>query len=180
VPRRFDQVVCKCLEYDPERRYQSAKEVEQAIRTSSLLLRIRQRPLSVAAAAIALVTVLFCLLLIPPIGERVRGILFSSREKHIAVLPLEFAGGNPETQALGDGLMDSLAGKVANLDTANHSLWVVPASEVRTRKVTDASSAMREFGATIVVKGNFEGPGRTIEVNPDRSKKDQGNRLRGC
>jgi serine/threonine protein kinase/tetratricopeptide (TPR) repeat protein len=156
VPRRFDQVVCKCLEYDPERRYQSAKEVEQAIRTSSILLQIRHRPITVAAAAIALVLVLFCLLLIPPIGERVRGILFSSREKHIAVLPLEFAGGNPETQALGDGLMDSLAGKVANLDTANHSLWVVPASEVRTRKVTDASSAMREFGATIVVKGNFE------------------------
>ncbi len=156
VPRRFDQVVCKCLEYDPERRYQSAKEVELAIRTSSVLLRIRQRPRTVAAGAIGLVLVLFCLLLIPAIGERVRGILFSSREKHIAVLPLEFAGGNPETEALGDGLMDSLAGKVANLDTANHSLWVVPASEVRTRKVTDASSAMREFGATIVVKGNFE------------------------
>ena len=156
VPRRFDQVVCKCLEYDPERRYQSAKEVEQAIRTSSLLLHLRQRPRTVAAGAIALVLLLSCLLLIPPIGERVRGILFSSREKHIAVLPLEFAGEDPETQALGDGLMDSLAGKVANLDPANHSLWVVPASEVRNRKITDPSSAMREFGATIVVKGNFE------------------------
>jgi serine/threonine protein kinase/tetratricopeptide (TPR) repeat protein len=165
VPRRFDHVVSRCLEYDPERRYQSAKEVEQAIRTSSILLRIRQRPLTVAAAAIALVTVLFCLLLVPPIGERVRGILFSSREKHIAVLPLEFTGENPETQALGDGLMDSLAGKVANLDTANHSLWVVPASEVRNRKITDPSSAMRELGATIVVKGNFE-------------RKDQATRLK--
>jgi serine/threonine-protein kinase len=156
VPRRFDQVVSKCLEYDPARRYQSAKEVEQAIRTNSTLLRIQKRPLTMAAGAVALLLVLFFLLLIPPIGERARGILFSSREKHIAVLPLEFAGEYPETQALGDGLMDSLAGKLANLDTTNHTLWVVPASEVRTRKVTDASSAMREFGATIVVKGSFE------------------------
>jgi serine/threonine-protein kinase len=165
VPRRFDHVVCKCLEYDPDRRYQSAKEVEQAIRTSSLLLRIQQRPLAVAAGAIALVLVLLSLLLIPAVGERVRGILFASKEKHIAVLPLEFAGANPETQALGDGLMDSLAGKLANLDSTNHSLWVVPASEVRMRKVTDASSAKREFGATIVVKGSFE-------------RKEQATRLR--
>ena len=32
VPRRFDEVVCRCLEYDPKRRYQTAKEVERALR----------------------------------------------------------------------------------------------------------------------------------------------------
>ncbi len=36
------------------------------------------------------------------------------------------------------------------------ALWVVPASEVRARKVKDPSSALREFGATIVVQGKFE------------------------
>ncbi len=82
------------------------------------------------------------------------GSLFSSREKHIAVLPLNLVGADAEGQALGDGLMDSLAGKIANLDAANPSLFVVPASEVRSRKVTDSISAMREFGATIVVQAS--------------------------
>ena len=95
-------------------------------------------------------------MLVPAVRERVEGILFSSREKHIAVLPFDIAGSDPQTQALGDGLMDSLAGKLSNLDPTNRSLWVVPASEVRSREVKDPSSALREFGATIVVKGNFE------------------------
>ena len=82
--------------------------------------------------------------------------LFSSREKHIVVLPFDLVGNDPETVALGDGLMDSLAGKLSNLDVANQSLWVVPATEVRHRKVNDPASALREFGATIAVKGRFE------------------------
>ena len=52
--------------------------------------------------------------------------------------------------------MDSLAGRLSNLSLSNKSLWVVPASEVRSRKVNDPSTALREFGATIVVKGTFE------------------------
>lgn len=35
VPRRFDDVVFRCLEEDPQRRYQSAREVERAIRNVS-------------------------------------------------------------------------------------------------------------------------------------------------
>ncbi|MBV8176841.1 MAG: tetratricopeptide repeat protein [Verrucomicrobia bacterium] len=109
-----------------------------------------------AVVVLAVIAVASGLMLVPAIRERVEGILFSSREKHIAVLPFEISGNDPQTQALGDGLMDSLTGKLSNLDAANRTLWVVPASEVRSRKVRDASSALKEFGATIVVQGNFE------------------------
>ena len=85
-------------------------------------------------------------------------------EKHVAVLPLEIVGDGQETQALGDGLMDSLAGKLSNLYASNKTLWVVPPSEVRARKVTEPASAMREFGATIVVKGSFERNGRAARL----------------
>ena len=112
--------------------------------------------LLILAAAASLALLLSTLLLIPASRERLRGILFSSREKHIAVLPFDLTGDDPETAALGDGLMDSLSGKLSNLGTANQSLWVVPASEVRHRKVNDPSSALHQFGATIVVKGRFE------------------------
>ena len=164
VPRRFDDVVCRCLEYDPKRRYQTAKEVERALRDTSFFSWLQQRPPAVASAAIGLVLTLFCVLLIPAVGDRIRGILFSSSQKHVAVLPLEIVGNSQEAQALGDGMMDSLAGKLSNLYASNKTLWVVPPSEVRARKVTEPASAMQEFGATIVVKGSFERNGQAAKL----------------
>jgi len=156
LPRQCDEIICKCLEYDPKRRYQSAKKVVEALQNRAYLLGVKQKWFRLVAGIIGVAVLLSSLLLIPAVGERVRGMLFSSPEKHIAVLPLDFVGSNPETEALGDGLMDSLAGKLSNLGVANQSLWVIPASEVRSRRVNDPSSALREFGATTVVKGSFE------------------------
>ena len=176
VPRRLDRVICKCVEYDPSRRYQSAKDVERALRHGPILLKIQQKPLTMVLGLLSLTFILYALLLIPAIGERLRGMLFSSRDKHIAVLPLDMVGADPQIQALGDGLMDSLAGKLSNLDPANKSLWVIPASEVRARKVRDPSSALREFGATIVVKGSFERDGdaarlRLTLIDPKKTRE---------
>ena len=155
VPRRFDTVIAKCLEYDASRRYRSANEVEEAIRGGVSLGNIARRPGLVAAVA-AVALLLCALLLVPTVGERLRGVLLSSSEKHVAILPFEVSSGGPEVVALGDGLMDSLAGDLANLDQENRTLWVIPASEIRLRKVTNAAQAMREFGATIVISGSFQ------------------------
>ena len=154
LPRRVDAVIAKCLEYDANRRYQSAKEVEDAIRGGVSLGGVLRRPW--VLPAVALVLLVCGLLLIPTIGERVRGILLSSSEKHVAILPFYVVGDEPEVVALGDGLMDSLAGDLANLDAVNRTLWVIPANEIRASKVTSASQAMREFGATIVISGSFQ------------------------
>jgi len=154
IPRRFDMVVTKCLEYDAARRYQTAREVAEAIRGRSLLGSIANHSAALLAAAAA-VLLLCGLLLVPAVGDRVRGILLSSTEKHVAVLPFTVAGGSPEVVAVGDGLMDSLAGDLANLDVLNKTLWVIPASEIRARKVTTAAAAMQQFGATIVISGSF-------------------------
>jgi serine/threonine protein kinase/Flp pilus assembly protein TadD len=156
VPKLFDRVIARCLEYDPKRRYPSARAVEQDLGGGSFVSWIEQKPLLATACAAAVVLLLGAVLLIPAVSERVRGIFLSSSEKHIAVLPFEVAGTDPNTRALGDGLMDSLAGKLSNLDAVNKTLWVVPAQEVRLRKVIDPVSAMREFGATIVIEGSFE------------------------
>jgi serine/threonine-protein kinase len=155
VPQLFDRVIARCLEYDPKRRYPSASAVEKELRGSTFVSWARQNPLLATGTAAALALAVVGSLLIPAVGERVRGIFLSSREKHIAVLPFDMAGSTPETQALGDGLMDSLAGKLSNLDAVNKTLWVVPAREVRLRKVNDPAAALREFGATIVIEGSF-------------------------
>jgi eukaryotic-like serine/threonine-protein kinase len=166
LPHRLDEVICKCLEFDVSRRYQSAREVAEDLRSRlfsvAWLRHVRRR---ILAGAAALVLLLSSLLLIPAVRERLQGVLFSSHEKHIAVLPFDLVGDDPETAALGDGLMDSLAGKLSNLDGTNQSVWVVPPSEVRDRKVTDPPSALRQFGATIAVKGRFERHNQTVNLN---------------
>lgn len=85
-------------------------------------------------------------------------------QKHVAVLPFDNIGSNPENAALADGLMDSLAGRLSNLDVGNQSLWVVPNSEVRRLKVNDPADAMKALGANLVVKGSVERDGKDIRL----------------
>jgi eukaryotic-like serine/threonine-protein kinase len=119
-----------------------------------------RRRLGVAAV---FVLVLAALLVIPSVRERVIG-AFTGGERHIAVLPFDNIGNNPANEALAEGLMDSLAGKLSDLDVGGKSLWVVPASEVRARKISDPGSALRELGATYVVKGSIARDGQDVQL----------------
>ena len=165
LPRHWDTVISKCLEYDPQLRYQSAGVLKKALLGTHFLghtlLVSRKRALTTLAGFLILFLSLFT---VPALRERLQGVLFASREKHIAVLPFDVTGDNSDTAALSDGLMDSLCGRLASLDTFNQSLWVVPSSEVRARKVTNASGAWREFGATMVLKGTLERHGDAIHL----------------
>jgi serine/threonine-protein kinase len=103
--------------------------------------------------------------LITPLREKVIALVTGApSQKHVAVLPFDNIGSNPENAALADGLMDSLTGRLSNLDVGNQSLWVVPNSEVRRRKVTDPSDALKDLGANLVVKGSVERDGNDIRL----------------
>jgi eukaryotic-like serine/threonine-protein kinase len=99
---------------------------------------------------------------------RVRANLFESvyagTEKHIAVLPFENAGDDPDSQLIASGLMDSMTNELSNLEAAQQSLWVVPASVVRNRNVNDPTTAFRELGATMVVQGTVRRSGQTVSI----------------
>ncbi|MGA8741710.1 MAG: protein kinase [Terracidiphilus sp.] len=102
---------------------------------------------------------------ITPLRQRVVALVTGApSEKHVAVLPFDNIGSNPENAALADGLMDSLAGRLSNLDVGNQSLWVVPNSEVRRRNVSDPVDALKELGANLVVKGSVERDGNDIRL----------------
>lgn len=103
-------------------------------------------------------------LLIPSVRERAAGALSAGGEKHIAVLPFDNIGNNPANEPLAEGLMDSLAGKLSDLDVGGKSLWVVPTSEVRSRKISDPTAALRELGATLAVKGSIARDGQDVHL----------------
>jgi serine/threonine-protein kinase len=115
-----------------------------------------------AAAVFAAASLLF-----PGVRQRAAALLSNGGEKHIAVLPFDNIGNDPANEPLAQGLMDSLTGKLSNLDAAQQSLWVVPASMVRSRKVTDPSAAAHELGANLVVKGSIQRLGQTVRLSVD-------------
>jgi serine/threonine-protein kinase len=135
------------------------RALADASRTAWLPPERRRSPLTdmllgVMAVLLALVLVV---VLVPALRQRAVALLAGAPvQKHVAVLPFDNIGSNPENTALADGLMDSLAGRLSNLDVGNQSLWVVPNSEVRRRNITDPGDAFRELGANLVVKGSVE------------------------
>jgi eukaryotic-like serine/threonine-protein kinase len=110
----------------------------------------------VALAALAL-------LAFPATRNRLFGSLGGS-ELHIAVLPFDNVGNNPANAPLAEGLMESLAGKLSDLDESGKSLWVVPSIEVRNRNISDPGAALRELGATLVVKGSVARNGKDLRL----------------
>src|SRR5260370_5337014 len=102
--------------------------------------------------------------LLPPVRERFAGLAYADSEKHIAVLPFANSGNDPEYQPVAEGLMDSMTNELSNLEAAQHPLWVVPASVVRSRKVIDPAAAFRDLGATMVVQGAIERKGSDVSL----------------
>jgi serine/threonine protein kinase/tetratricopeptide (TPR) repeat protein len=115
-------------------------------------------------AGAGLVAVTFAILsFLPPVRDRFTG-WFGHPEEHIAVLPFENVGNDAANEEVSAGLMESLSSRLTNLEAGKQALWVVPASEVRRRKITDPSSALRELGATVAVEGSLRREGQTIRL----------------
>jgi len=112
-------------------------------------------------AVVALVAL--ALLAFPATRNRLLGSGGTS-ERHIAVLPFDNVGADPANAPLAEGLMESLAGKLSDLDESGKSLWVVPSIEVRHRNISDPTAALRELGATLVVKGSVTRNGKDVRL----------------
>jgi serine/threonine protein kinase/Flp pilus assembly protein TadD len=116
-------------------------------------------------AALAAVVLAGGSLLFPAVRQRAAALLSGSGgEKHIAVLPFDNIGNDPANEAVAEGLMDSLTSKLSNLDSGQQTLWVVPSSVVRNRKVTDPSSAGKDLGANLVVKGSIRRDAKNVQL----------------
>lgn len=192
VPVELQKTVYRALAKDPANRYQSAQEMLadlQRLKVDDTALTLTARPEEMGAyvkhasspsgaaaparkpgrrwmvaAASVIVLLLLVLLLVPSTRQRIADVLSAGNEKHIAVLPFDNIGNNPANEPLAQGLMDSLTSRLSNLDVGQQSLWVVPATEVRRRKVVDPTAALRELGATLVVKGSIVRDGKDVRL----------------
>ncbi len=193
VPRELQLILYRALAKNPEARYQSAAQMLAALEaidsastpaasptiTIRDLARYRQLASQAdlpqaqqsrravwkwAAGALAIAALPLLGLLYAPFRQRAAPLIFGSPQRHIAVLPISAIGNDPANTALAEGLLESLTSRLSNLEVGNQSLWVVPASEVRRRKISDAVAAQKEFGANLVITGAVQRQGNLVRL----------------
>jgi tetratricopeptide (TPR) repeat protein/TolB-like protein/tRNA A-37 threonylcarbamoyl transferase component Bud32 len=174
VPVEVDRIVERLLAKDRSARYADATELLtdlQLFASQGKLLHAkspkrqwRTRRVIGAVAGLILLLFLSTVALLKLRMFRSPAPAAMPVEKGLVVLPFHAIGGGPEEQAFCDGVTDTLTSKLTQL-TATNELTVVPASEVRARKVTSPDSARKELGATLVLSGNLYQSGGRVRIN---------------
>ena len=147
LPAAWERTILRCLERAPEKRYATTREIVADLEKpeGQGKQRILRR---VAVGAVLLVAALAAFLSRPWWGNR--------GEKHLAVLPLTTISTDPALQVFSDGLTETLTSRVSQFQQLQQRIWVVPASEVRTAKISSVAACRRAFGVNLVMTGSVQ------------------------
>ncbi|MBZ5527015.1 MAG: tetratricopeptide repeat protein [Acidobacteriia bacterium] len=84
-------------------------------------------------------------------------------QKQLAILPPQSSGG-AEEGAFDSGLVETLTTRLSRLSDGR-PLLVIPASEIRSRKVVTLDEARSEFGVNLVLQLSVQRVGKQVRVN---------------
>jgi serine/threonine-protein kinase len=154
-------IIEKALAKNPAKRWQSARQLAAALRQLRDGAVEETRTLTGALPAAAPPkrrTALFAGAALIPLAAfgLWRYNAAPPAEKHIAILPFEVIGADDDLRAIADGLVDTLTSRLSQSEDYQKKLLIVPASEIRSRKIASAEEARRIYGATLVVTGSAQ------------------------
>ncbi len=183
VPAQLAVIVAKCLQKDPEERYQSAadlradlRRVKHALTSATVSSMQGLQPVSsfrkklrpVVALPVAVLVIALTLLAAVPSARRTFQkwlyIPMVPDQLHIAVLGFTNVGGDPANRAFCDGVTEILSSTLTKLENFREKLWVVPASEVRAREVKSADEARNVFGVNLAITGSVLRAGDRVHL----------------
>lgn len=171
----FEAVILKALDRDPDRRYQSARELRVDLQRllaggeipTDTLHQSKVREIATRGRHRKLVLSLLGVLLLGlAIGYFIKRWLPVSKghQKILAVLPIESVGQDAATNALGLGLTETLTAKLVQASDSD-SVQVVSPRDLRDQKVQTSGDARREFGTDYVLESSLQRSGQLIRIN---------------
>jgi len=164
VPAQLGAVILRCLEKDPDKRYERVEDLRAALEgiragTASTWAawryRLARRRWLVSAAAVVIVAALTFALNIGGLRTRLTGgAAAAARPFKLAVLPFENLSGDPEQEFLSDGLTQDMISELGRLYPARMSV-IGRASVMRyKRSETPLDQIGRELGVAYVLGGS--------------------------
>jgi serine/threonine-protein kinase len=96
----------------------------------------------------------------------------------LAILPLDVPEGDPQFAALANGVVATLAAKLTQLGE-NHSVQVIPASEMRGKHITTLAEARQEFGVNLGMRVDLQRSGDLVRVGSTLLDAKTGRTLAG-
>jgi len=172
ISPQFEVIILKLLDKDPERRYQSTRELRvdlERLRTPSTSIPASRKentiakPAGAAAIGIAILVAIAIGFNIGGIRSFLSGWSGRSQIRSIAVLPLENLSHDPEEEYFADGMTEALITEFAQI----RALRVTSRTSVMQYKHVQKTlpQIAKELDVAAIVEGSVQRSGDGVEIN---------------
>jgi len=158
------------LRFEREERRFSLAGIVRFLNPKKIIGARRRSPKrrALIAAALLALTGLSVFFLLHPNGRnllrRGLGLAGVPEIKHMAVLPLLVIGGDSTSQTFSDGLVETLTSKLTQIEQSERSMWIVPASELRSSGIDSPSRARKALGVNLVITGSLQQNSNSVRL----------------
>lgn len=174
VPAELRLVIERCLEKEPERRYETAREVRAALEAiqggttapwSVWRARVRRRPLAAAVVGLLAAVAVLVGFNVGGARDRLVGDSTASAPIKLAVLPFENLTGDPEQEYLSDGLTEEMISQLGRLQPQRLSVIARTSSMRYKNRAVPVDQIGRELGVDYVMEGSARREGNRVRIN---------------
>src|SRR5262245_49471803 len=174
VPANLRAVIERCLEKEPGRRYESARDVSaalEAVRTGTMPLwttgyaQVRRRPWIASGVVGLVIAGLLVGMDVGGLRERFSGKAAAVEPIKLAVLPFENLTGDPEQEYFSDGLTEEMITQLGRLQPQRLSVIARTSSMRYKGRDVPVDQIGHELGVDYVLEGSTRRDGTRVRIS---------------